>query len=138
VLCSALLCFFKGLEGLIGAPDPKLRAAMTHEHTERADADVPFTSPNYLVESCSRVEFAFVLDGAAALPDLGLDSFPAERSDLLPAERRRRPRPLSDFGPAIARVNGRLGAQGEPPTTPPSHPPTHTEHPSAHDDHAKG
>ena len=46
--------FFKGLDGLIGPPNPDLHKGMRWEHCERPDSNVPFTTSNYGIETASR------------------------------------------------------------------------------------
>ena len=52
--------FFKGLEGLIGPPNPDLVKAMRGEHCERTDSREPFTTTNYGIETTSRASMAKV------------------------------------------------------------------------------
>ena len=52
--------FFKGLEGLIGPPNPDLVKAMRGEHCERTDSTKPFTTSNYNIETTSRASMAKV------------------------------------------------------------------------------
>ena len=48
--------FFKGLGGIIGDPRPNVEPAMRDEHCNDADADVPFTTGNYQMETTSKIE----------------------------------------------------------------------------------
>ena len=52
--------FFKGLEGLIGPPNPDLVKAMRGEHCERTDSREPFTTSNYNIETSSCASMAKV------------------------------------------------------------------------------
>lgn len=61
--------FFKGLEGLIGPPNPDLVKGIRGEHCERTDSRVPFTTSNYGIETTSRasmVRVHFLAAGRAA------------------------------------------------------------------------
>ena len=46
--------FFKGLEGLIGPPNPDLVKGIRGEHCERTDSRWPFRTSNYGIETTSR------------------------------------------------------------------------------------
>lgn len=61
---SDLSTFFGGLEGVIGAPDPKVPEAIKREHAAgmAPDADRHFTTDNYEITSTSAIEFRFVDD----------------------------------------------------------------------------
>ena len=52
--------FFKGLDGIIGPPNPDLHKGMRGEHCERTDSKVPFTTSNYGIETTSRASMAKV------------------------------------------------------------------------------
>ena len=61
--------FFKGLEGLIGPPNPDLVKGIRGEHCERTDSRWPFTTNNYSIETTSRasmVRVPFLTAGRAA------------------------------------------------------------------------
>ena len=61
--------FFKGLEGLIGPPNPDLVKGIRGEHCERTDSHVPFRTSNYGIETTSRasmVRVPFLTAGRAA------------------------------------------------------------------------
>ena len=61
--------FFKGLEGLIGPPNPDLVKGIRGEHCERTDSRWPFTTTNYGIETTSRasmVRVPFLTAGRAA------------------------------------------------------------------------
>ena len=61
--------FFKGLEGLIGPPNPDLVKGIRGEHCERTDSHWPFTTHNYGIETTSRasmVRVPFLTAGRAA------------------------------------------------------------------------
>jgi hypothetical protein len=73
---SSLNAFFAGLEGIIGAPDPKVEQAMASEHmSEGGDRHEEFKTNNYGVTTTSATEWAFV-----ATPDeLPQDAWPSEK-----------------------------------------------------------
>ena len=52
--------FSKGLDGLIGPPNPDLLKGMHGEHCERTDSKVPFTASNYGIETTSRASMVKV------------------------------------------------------------------------------
>ena len=61
--------FTKGLDGLIGPPNPDLHKGMRWEHCERPDSNVPFTTSNYGIETTSRasiVKIPLLAAGRAA------------------------------------------------------------------------
>ena len=61
--------FSKGLDGLIGPPNPDLVKGMHGEHCERTDSKVPFTTSNYGIETTSRasmVKIPLLAAGRAA------------------------------------------------------------------------
>ena len=61
--------FFKGLEGLIGPPNPDLVKGIRGEHCERTDSREPFSTGNYGIETTSRasmVRVPFLTAGRAA------------------------------------------------------------------------
>ena len=61
--------FFKGLEGLIGPPNPDLVKGIRGEHCERTDSRWPFRTSNYGIETTSRasmVRVPFLTAGRAA------------------------------------------------------------------------
>ena len=71
---SGLKVFFGGLEGLIGAPTPRLLDAICREHTMMADSLAEFVTPNYGVTTTSLIEYHFVAQPEAGLGSLGLDA----------------------------------------------------------------
>ena len=54
--------FYGGLEGKIGAPNPKVREAMAAEHKEQADSQETFTTDNYDITTTSALEWRFVAE----------------------------------------------------------------------------
>ena len=52
--------FFKGLDGIIGPPNPDLHKGMRGEHCERTDSTKPFTTSNYNIETSSCASMAKV------------------------------------------------------------------------------
>ena len=129
---GSLKAYYGGLTALLEAP-PGADALeeMRREHTEGADADVPFSQwqqeAGGTVHSSSRVEWYFVTDPTDArratltLDGRPLAAWPVE-VDLVPGggsgSRPRTPRPLADFEPARAEVNAKLAALGLPELTP--------------------
>ena len=67
-----LSTFFRGLEGQVGTPDPKLVQAMRREHCAECDSRWPFVTSNYAIETTSEVEYHFVAEAEAGLSMLGL------------------------------------------------------------------
>ena len=57
---SGLSTFFRGLEGMVGSPDPKVEEAMAREHRECGDSHDEFSTSNYEVTTTSAIEFGFV------------------------------------------------------------------------------
>ena len=57
--------FYKGLDGLIGAPDKNVKGALEEEHA----SDRPFTTPNYGVRTTPRKEYGFVVRCTPAQPN---------------------------------------------------------------------
>jgi hypothetical protein len=52
--------FLRGLEALIGPPNPDVLTAMTNEHINRADSHTTFETINYGIMSCPAIEWHFV------------------------------------------------------------------------------
>ena len=107
--------FFKGLDGLIGPPNPDLHKGMRGEHCDRTDSKEPFTTSNYYIETTSHTEYLVVvdpkslLDGAVMGPDARLPSDQRPTSGGQPAQAvGREPRPPSDFAPKLAARNEQL------------------------------
>ena len=95
---SGLSTFFGGLEGVIGGPSPKVHEAMATEHTQGSEADELFTTGNYGLQTCAKIEWLFVADEDATPEQLGLPSWPAESEGKLPDRGRcRKRRPLADI-----------------------------------------
>ena len=59
---AGLETFFGGLEGLVGAPLPRVRDAIAAEHCERPDSREFFTTTNYSVRTTSEIEWRFVVE----------------------------------------------------------------------------
>ena len=51
--------FYGGLEGKVGSPNPKVRATMAEEHTNRGDSTRMFKPNNYDVLTCPDLEWKF-------------------------------------------------------------------------------
>ena len=111
--------FFGGLEGQVGAPDPKVYSAMEAEHTKKADAKLKFVTGNYGVTTSSEIEWWFVIDPTRErLARLRLEQWPAEGDSKLPERRhRRRPVPLAKVEEERDRVNERLRTIEQPEMT---------------------
>ena len=111
--------FYRGLEGQVGAPDPRLQAAMEREHCDSRDSKEAFETTNYCVRTTSFIEYHFVVKGQQAidsgrifLENAQLNAYPSEQIPISP-ERRRTPRPLSDFERTMTAVNRKLEQQRE-------------------------
>lgn len=52
--------FYRGLEGKVGTPSPRVGEAMESEHTACGDAQVKFATGNYGVVTTSEIEWRFV------------------------------------------------------------------------------
>eukprot|EP00325_Prymnesiales_sp_UTEX-LB-985_P031255 CAMPEP_0174741502 /NCGR_PEP_ID=MMETSP1094-20130205/76498_1 /TAXON_ID=156173 /ORGANISM="Chrysochromulina brevifilum, Strain UTEX LB 985" /LENGTH=59 /DNA_ID=CAMNT_0015945403 /DNA_START=62 /DNA_END=238 /DNA_ORIENTATION=+ len=59
---------------------------MEAEHCQRPDSNENFCTPNYQMETRSRVEWAFVVKGEEGLPQLGLQAYPSEADGTLGSE----------------------------------------------------
>jgi hypothetical protein len=103
-----LSTFFGGLEAKIGAPNPKIRQAMEHEHTASADSDEVFTSSNYLVDSTPAEEFWFVVEPHRR------DDWPAEKALRAGDAHRRVVLAVDELLGRLADFNERLRSLGEP------------------------
>jgi len=57
--------FHEGVTGICGEPDADLEAGMRREHTECADSDVAFSTPNYGIRTTPRTEFELVASGGS-------------------------------------------------------------------------
>ena len=57
--------FYQGVTGICGEPDADLEAGMRREHTQCADADVAFSTPNYGITTTPRTEFELVVSGGS-------------------------------------------------------------------------
>jgi hypothetical protein len=96
---SGLNSFFGGLEGQVGAPAPKVFEGMQTEHTQRADSDVEFTTPNYGITTTSKQEWQFVVE-------LPTQKWPAEAADKVSRDdRRRKPLPLFELEAELSKKN---------------------------------
>ena len=62
--------FFKGLDGLIGPPNPNLLEGMRWEHCERKDSQEDFMTSNSKIYTTSLVEFLVVYEPEVPLPQL--------------------------------------------------------------------
>ena len=98
--------FFGGLEGLVGAPDPKVYQAMEREHNQGADS-VPFNMPNGKARTTSAIEWRFV-----ACPDKGADGFGSPFEPYPGPANSRQALPFAHFEAELARLNGELSHAG--------------------------
>jgi hypothetical protein len=60
--------FFKGLDGLIGPPNPNLLEGMRNEHSQCKDSHIEFETPNYGVITTSHVEYLVVVEPDSLFP----------------------------------------------------------------------
>ena len=107
--------FYAGLNAAVGQPQPKLMLAMQREHIESLDSEVDFTTSNYQIRTCSKIEWYFVVDPVAGekyCRDKGLDVWPAERDSTLRSRRRRRTMDWDDLDTRLMRKNHRLNIVG--------------------------
>ena len=81
---SGLGTFFDGLEGVLGAPSPKVHESMATEHLDSADSMNTFVTDNYGIATTSKIEWLFMRADDAALQQQGLSSWPSESADKLP------------------------------------------------------
>eukprot|EP00962_Isochrysis_galbana_P010777 scaffold2996_cov132-Isochrysis_galbana.AAC.1 len=109
---SGLDTFFGGLEGLVGAPAPKVREAMQDEHTNRVDSDTPFVTGNYGIDTTSKQEWCFVV---MLWPKETL--WPKEADGKIENDRRRKPIPLSEFKDELKNKNKQLKRLNQPEMT---------------------
>ena len=109
--------FFRGLEGLIGPPSPRVHEEMADEHCDRGDSDQEFTTGNYGITTTSRLEWSFVTD-LDGVPDASLarERWPDESPDKLPDRKRcRQPMPLATLVAAMEARNEQLRGANQPP-----------------------
>ena len=123
---GTLATFFGGLESVVGSPSPRVRAEMEAEHCARADSAAPFIVDNYLITTCSRIEWCFVVDagdkGLARLrADADLDGkfdldsgYPDEKATLPAGARPRTSLPLDEFAAPLETHNARLRSLSQP------------------------
>jgi hypothetical protein len=99
--------FFKGLDGLIGPPNPDLVKGMHGEHCERTDSKVPFTTSNYGIETTSHAEYLIVVDPTKLNGPLsGMDArLPSDQANPTGA---RVPKPPSEFALKLDARNEQL------------------------------
>ena len=56
------MSFHKGLDGLIGSPNPEIRKTMMREHCSSDDSLLEFRASNYQTATTSQIEWYFVAD----------------------------------------------------------------------------
>merc|ERR1719149_163270 len=104
------------MEGIIGAPHPKLFEMMKAEHTERSDSNQVFKTSNYAVTTTSKIEWAFGVDDKATPEQLGLTRWPDESEEMLPDRGRCRHKPLmAALIKAAKEYNEKLKKANQPP-----------------------
>ena len=103
-----LSTFFSGLEGKIGAPDPKVEQAMEREHTASEDSHDEFHTGNYRVTTTPKVEWLFV-----ATPD-ATDRWPVEEALSDKPDKQRSPLPVAELRARLGEFNAKLAALSEP------------------------
>ena len=112
---GSLDTFFSGLEGLIGAPSPDLRKAMSREHCHSLDSQTKFITPFYVITTSSETEWWYVADPENGLEQLQLTAWPIETANATRSSWRRGPAlPLKSFADKLNVVNAQLGALDEP------------------------
>ena len=57
---AGLKNFFGGLEAVVGAPNPNVLSGMRREHCNEVDSIEPFITPNYKMQTTTRIEWWFV------------------------------------------------------------------------------
>ena len=117
--------FFKGLDGMIGPPNPNLLEGMRWEHWERKDSHKPFTATNTHIETTSASEYSFVFepDQLLRVPHLAKPRSRHPRRQLrLPLPRSSLPKDAEDEEEEVA---------FPPPLPPPPSPPL--PHPTGSD-----
>ena len=114
---SGLDTFFGGLEGVIGAPSPKLLEAMAADHTigHGTESTDEFETSNYGIRTTSKVEWMLVVEDRASPDQLGLERWPEESPDMLPDRSKcRQRRPLGELVGAAEPRNVKLEAADQP------------------------
>jgi len=97
--------FYRGLEGLVGSPSPKVYQGMEREHFG-VDCDM-FDMPNRKAKTNSAIEWRFV-----ACPEQGADGEGAEFLPYPKPDNSRQPLPFSHFEAALAQLNKELANAG--------------------------
>jgi len=59
--------FYKGVTGVVGAPDPDLEKGVMQEHCQKLDSTEDFTTSNYGITTCPKTEYDLVLNGGKGL-----------------------------------------------------------------------
>ena len=104
--------FNRGLEGLIGSPQPKLMREITREHCSSADSQVPWTTDNYGVTTTSETEWWFVRAPQQGLQTLKIATYPGETRKLSAGDsRRRQPHQPQYYVDQLATMNALLTAE---------------------------
>lgn len=128
---GGLNTFYGGLEGKIGAPNPRVMVAMAAEHEEAADSHEKVTTSNYELTTTSAIEWAFVatpdceprtgwpaeerLRRAHAQSASSVGRSAGDEALIASGARMRAPMPLDELRALIAERNEQLAALSEPP-----------------------
>ena len=105
--------FFKGLDGLIGPPNPNLQEGMRWEHCERKDSHRPFTTPNSGITTTASIEFLYVVEPSmlAEQPEgsSARRTLPSDMKDPRDGDQfLRHPKPPAEFAAKLAAKNEQL------------------------------
>ena len=107
--------FFASFRDTLGSPATDGLSGMAREHVAASDAAIPFTAPNYNINTTSRLEWYLVADPDRALDELGLDEWEAGGGHT-PASLgfRHVIHPTCEkYTEKVTEINGRLRALGD-------------------------
>jgi hypothetical protein len=68
--CGTIADFHQGLTGRVGMPHLNFKNAMRQEHCERSGCDFEFTTSNYSITTCPKMEWQYIVENTAC-PDMG-------------------------------------------------------------------
>jgi WD40 repeat protein len=68
--CGTIADFHQGLTGRVGMPHLNFKNAMRQEHCERSGCEIEFTTSNYNITTCPKMEWHYVVENTAC-PDMG-------------------------------------------------------------------
>ena len=109
---------------IVGAPSPKLFAAMANEHTNGpkhregpgSESTDNFITGNYGVETDSNTEWHYVTDEGATPQEVGREQWPAESEEKMPARNKCRKKvSIEALRKEKEAVNKRLEAANQTP-----------------------